>query len=1027
MRMSLKLITLVWLLFGFGLSASAQLTFQQPASNTPIAACPDYAFENLYDRWDFSQSSDLPSGLRPRQLENVTNVSVTGGVLKFRTTTNNPRVALLTWEDYNAAIAKPESERYGLNYPINTSRYRQLNFRMKSDRNTFMQLLWYGPGSSFAISSPIQITAGDFKVYSIDLGTIGLNQVDAGGTWLADHKRGLVLRPVAESNANVELDWVTLTPLSSSCTDLNISFTDSTSDNVAAIFLDSNSNPLDGFNEHSLLATTGSQQNLSFKNTTLNSGNYSVYGYSGVDYAGLYQQAWDFSQSGDVTSSSNISSFQVNTGAGTLTGSTGSDGNFDLNVPATTPINTSLFKKLTVKMNSNKNTNAAFYWFNQSGALMGVSSAQSVSTGDNTLTFNLSSNPNWNGTVYRLRFDPDENSVGINFTIDYVALTPASAVVTSQPSPPTQILAGGQFLNDYPGNSKVMNPDGRGGRDCPTNDFGNPWNFDSFDDVTQVSNLISAEIYPHNVVYDSTGVAHTNDFLVGLSTLNTSGAAADPKVFPLLFDKKIDANRCVNACYSLILDRPTEIYHSVSRITYKDKDGGNQSGDDVVNPNKWSSDPICVELDTLQQEPQIAPGQTHPWNGMLEFLSIDPHEEDDPTRFYIDYFEIREDHKANSKFAIVVDAPLSDLVEIYSSIYAPTSRYALHAGAVKIGELPAGRNTNVFIWNTSAVSNGTYYISTRLVDDYGTSVRNAALPIVVDHGHQEDTTGPTVIVDAPYAGMSVASQLQVAGAAIDQTKVSVVEVFIDGDWAGQLKLSKFHKAARDNYRSVAENSPGFEGFFDVSALGAGPHLVDIVVYDNNGNSTTQSRSFTKGSDSGFYTDPPANGTPIAEPARSYDLSLNIQGAKDVEFSFGRGFNGCVGTLLEGARQSNFATSSPLLVKRGGGKSLALNVPRYTGSLGVKTCKIKKCKSVCRKSIKNKKKYKKCMTKCKRANTNCKNQEPDEGYLHFRATCESDPNKRSNVVSLDARDGLGGSSATSPYESDILGQISSRLN
>ncbi len=1019
--------------------AYADITFTDP-NGTDVAACSDYGYDVLYDAWDYSEESDFPTALPPRHFKELSSYSVANGLLSLisaSTSPSNAQFSLTTWDDYNAAIPEPKSLKYGANFPIDVSRYKKFNIKLKTDQDSFFQLIWDGTSasSSYGITSPVYTTAGQSRVYSVDLTKVGI-QEPAGtpGTWAYDNKRGLRIRPTSVANSNLEVDWVTLTPLDADCPVITATFND-TANGAALVYLDQDTNLSNGFNAAEFVATTVGTNSVDFSTTRTAIGEHKVYGYSSLDYAALLTTPWDFDSTTDIISSSGMTSSVISGGDFAFTA--GIDSQFFLNVSEDFPIDTSVFGKLIVDMTVTNGNNgvAEVFWFDQDGGLVGVKTSPTAMTnGSYRIEFDLNSDPSWNdGDVYNLRIDPI-NHLGNNaqISIEYVALIPNANTftdLTAEPTVPMVASAPGN-LNVVAGTGDIVQPDQRGGRDCPTHDFGNPWVMDSEQDVQFAASVNSPQIYPYNDITDALGFTKTGDYFTATSYPAGQTSAGDPKLFPILFSKEIDADRCIHACYSMVMNQAfSAYYHSVGRITYQTEAGVNQNGDDVVNPFGWEYADVCLQLNQMKQEPDLTPGQVHPWAGDINFFSLDPHEEEFATQFYVDYIELREHHKSNTKYSLSVNTPLSQEVRFYSSTAAPSNRYALNASATLIGTLASGRNSNVFNWDTSAVAPGTYYISVQILHNASISrIRHAKLPIVVDTSSTQDATAPTLMIDSPSASAGYNTYVNVAGAAFDDTRISTVEFLIDGVWKSQTSPSLHHKAARDTYPTLAPNSPGFIENISLSGVSTGSHTLTINAYDTAGNVSTQTISFTKGaSQTADYSYPAANAAAVNFSPSDYTLSVQQTGTSSLSFDLGRGFNACTGTKIEGAQDPDFKILSPLMIRLGGGSFSATNVPQL---VPVKQ-KLPKCKKCAKCKNKKDKKCAKARKKCLKKFDDCQKRRlaitSNDGVAYFRAICGVDESSQTAVSSIDFKNSVSNPANIAGYEVQIMSTLQTQLS
>jgi hypothetical protein len=175
-------------------SLQATISVTAPDSGGALVSEGDDFFTRVVaDRKDMNERLDL------RWQVGISNISVGAGVWKGDWAADGMIYIHYPGLDLGAANAGP----IGAQYPIDTSIYYQLSFRIKSDDNT-EYWLWAYPGlqadgAQFLVKN--SVTAGQWQTYSHDLSLIG--------AW-----NGLIqgLRIEMDQAAdNVRFDWVRLT------------------------------------------------------------------------------------------------------------------------------------------------------------------------------------------------------------------------------------------------------------------------------------------------------------------------------------------------------------------------------------------------------------------------------------------------------------------------------------------------------------------------------------------------------------------------------------------------------------------------------------------------------------------------------------------------------------------------------------------------------------------------------------------------------------------------------------------------
>lgn len=479
------------------------------------------------------------------------------------------------------------------------------------------------------------------------------------------------------------------------------------------------------------------------------------------------------------------------------------------------PVDPTKYSQLVVRMNTNQASVLQVFW-NKSDGSLGSSAQVPTSVGWNTYIVDLNVG-NWgSGLNYGIRVDPSAGISGAAIEIDYIYLTPAGC---NNPD-----------LNTAP----LVQPDREGGEDHYAAVRGNPANFDSANDAEYIAGHGSASIHPSSSYTDSNNVTRQGDYLQAVN--NTS----DPVVAPTYFNTKyrIDASRYKIACYSFDLLRSTTVYHSVVRLVWT-RDDKYYISDDILT-GLTGERRYCFRMDTIPLEP--AQNGTHPWrnnsNGTgLDLFRFDALEDSEATTYRLNDVRLAADHEANTRFAIVVGGTRTASVDV---------QYQASGGSrLPITTLSAGRNSDVVLWDTTAVPDGTYYIYT--VTGLNTSISEA--PVIISHSRAQETSAPVLNIDAPLDGHRFNNSLQVVGFAVDNIRVANVEVHMDGQFIDSFTPSLFDARARDAYPTAPFNSTAaFNRSIDTSGWGAGSHTVTVTVYDTAGNSVSHTASVTKASD-----------------------------------------------------------------------------------------------------------------------------------------------------------------------------------
>ncbi len=134
-------------------------------------------------------------------------------------------------------------------------------------------------------------------------------------------------------------------------------------------------------------------------------------------------------------------------------------------------------------------------------------------------------------------------------------------------------------------------------------------------------------------------------------------------------------------------------------------------------------------------------------------------------------------------------------------------------------------NTNVKKWDTSAVPDGTYYVYGIASSSGDTVIRYSEGRVRVDHSLTQDTTAPILNCERPYSDYEFDTSLELAGYALDETRLATLEAFIDGDRQAETrdiikaaenitptahmmseKIEEIRKWARNNIKGVGSRT-----------------------------------------------------------------------------------------------------------------------------------------------------------------------------------------------------------------------------
>jgi hypothetical protein len=391
-------------------------------------------------------------------------------------------------------------------------------------------------------------------------------------------------------------------------------------------------------------------------------------------------------------------------------------------------------------------------------------------------------------------------------------------------------------------------PDREGGEDYFAAQRGNPANFDSVDDIDFLSGTADAKIYSAGGYQDSINVSHIGDYF---EAINKAGEV-DP-VNAFVFNETahpIDASRYKIFCYNLDILRANTAYHSVARVIWF-RDGAPGVSEDLINQTNGETR-HCLRLDTVEREAGTSAWANNSNGTGIDHFRLDAHEEAFATRYRIADARLASDHESNDRYAVVIGGNRDKAVDV---------TYTSTAGSGSVGSLPANRQSDVLLWNTSGLAEGTYTLHSQ-IDGFSF---DAHTPIIVSHtANATDASVPVLQVLAPLNGHRFSTTLELTGYAVDNRKLAAVEALLDNSLIASFLPTDFDKDFRDTYSTFPyASSARFQKLVDVSGLGLadGNHTLTINTYDTAGNLTTFSSTVVKAGDN--LTSPLSFSTPAS--------------------------------------------------------------------------------------------------------------------------------------------------------------------
>jgi hypothetical protein len=835
-------------------------------SNDRVASGRDYATEVLGDPWDMNDATDFD----PDEKLNVSNDSYSGGIYSGTAATNDPNLLLLE----PGLAGTQRNGRTGKNFPIDTTTYRVLSLRMNVSVASALQVFWFTGDSfvsDFAASAFVQTTPG-WRTYTIDLATV---QIVAGdvASWSGQPATGVRFDPTTVAGSTFQIDWVRLTAPDDASTTFPVTFTpaDPGANAVMNFYLDSDGNFANGYDDR--LASGLREDAATVFGAQLARyapGNYRVVGRLSRDYAALYREnAWDMGEATDVASSSGFSSAGVSGGVFSGT-SNSTDPVLFLASPSSGPdrIDASIFRSVSFQMSLSAPSSVMIFWKTSDGVVHG-SSFQSASAGSAVYTFNVGVDPSWTGLVTEFRIDPC-TAPGIAVSIDWVSVHTGPGALSAAPSVVTAVSPGPLAINTPP-IAHLLQPDALGGLDYAAAVRSNPWNMAEAADVA-----LTTGFAPGTPAYlrDTTVEGVRGDYMRGLNPLNND----DPAVFFLNnVAPFVDANRFKNLSFRMSITGPRDIgAGSVARVFWQTTAPGAQpqTSDDVIVNAGLNT--YVLDMTKIVKEPEAPNNDGVPWGGTVKLLRIDAHEFPSQREFFFDDVKLAADDEAIGSFALTWSASDPD-DDATISFFRDTNDSGFD-GVQIVGGVDEDAARNVFVWNTTGVPNGVYFVYAVISDGLNTTRRYATGRIVVNDAGAADVVAPIGGLETPTTVTSSSGIVDVRGWTLDNVQVASVELLIDGVPVARPATRLFRPDVRDANPTMPDASQaGFQMAFDSSVLGPGTHTLAVGVFDTAGNRTVLGSGPVAGDTAGIYV--PASGAWFLKNA-------NSGGPADITFGYG---------------------------------------------------------------------------------------------------------------------------------------------
>ncbi len=363
----------------------------------------------------------------------------------------------------------------------------------------------------------------------------------------------------------------------------------------------------------------------------------------------------------------------------------------------------------------------------------------------------------WNGNAANvdIYLDDDLNSAngnlgllaqnvnGNSFSFLAGGLAPGDYYVAVAPTGTTAYMysPGYYHVNDIP-ILRVTKPSAEGSDiDFVTMTFSDPWDMANSEDVEHTEHVKNAQFTILDYE-DLAGQSYSSrSVYYGENTAVTPPVIGDPNVFFLHFLWRggmtpIISSRYHNLTFKMGIAGTQSVSDgSIARIMWKRTDEAveNVTQDIIIRhlPDKWIMNEIACDLSSFPLEAGAGSPSHSGWTGELDCFRIDPHEFSASRAFFFDEVRIAADWKANSSFSIEWD--LSDVDSTcYVALYYDLDNQGFDGTLIASG-IPASSAGDAYLWDTSAVPEGKYWLYARVTDGLNQNRCYAGGPVFIDH------------------------------------------------------------------------------------------------------------------------------------------------------------------------------------------------------------------------------------------------------------------------------------------------------
>lgn len=849
-------------------SGHAQLTIGDISS--PVKSCDDLATQQMGDPFDMSNSADINNFFAGTDVIDLASPVFSGGVFSATTTSGNSTFYL--WSPA-PCYTEPVGCRWGQNLNIDTTKYRKFSIRMFTDKADpwGLQMIW-DRGCNYANTrTVIQAlpTKPGWHTYTWDLNMDAhpySNSVMS--PWSQGSITGFAVMPATQGGANIAVDWIRIEdPDSCGSTKVGYDALPRYGASRFNLYIDDDDNPFNGFTKQLARAENAEGRgSVALSSLGLAPGSYKAIGYLDDDYATLERtDPWDMNESTDAPVIAGVNGAVFSGGA--LSGTTASvDPSIYLKL-ADAPIDAALYGKLSLKLSRSRNDSPiAIFWRGANGVTSGAHvfyPSATGSVGGDVYQVDLSSYTSWSGQIGELVIRP-ATVAGENFSLDFVSLRING--FDRQLDPPSVVSSSTPVVVNDPPLIAVETPNEQSGEAL------RPWNMNPGDFVV-FNNLLSstdprypAEQYSTYLPDVRTVDGLRGDFFKGTS-VSGPGDPVNYSTFPFGVANPItfDASAYHRMCFRLLIDNAFSLgLGSMARVIWQTVTGSFETGDDITlitdrwNGSRWGD--YCFDMRDYNLETN-GPG----WQGQIHALRVDPHEFPEAVSYYFDFIKLRTDPVSHGHYAIVYSLNDSDSANATLSLYY-NSTQSTTGGTLIASGLKSSDHS--YIWDTSSLSSGAYYVYGVADDGLNSVSRLARSPLVVDNDSTKVGGPPALLVEAPQPESTICRPLQVKGYALQTDRfenVSSVQIILDGRILRTTVPSLYSPPARAAYPSLDSSNAGFDERGIDPGVRPGPHTLEVKAIGSDGQSSSVTLPITYdfGNCPALVEDAPPAGTPAS--------------------------------------------------------------------------------------------------------------------------------------------------------------------